>query len=207
VTVGLLAWARGTALRKGRPYQATLEFPLACGITVGTPVSYDRHVTGVSAVCCVCSCCSSCCLSYLRTCIEQRIASKCQFDVRVLTGIACQQLLCCPAGSHPRCCGGQCAERAAQLGQSGRASRGNQPLPSRATASLNSQPWLCRCDVKCVWAVLRRSALLGSALAGTPCWAQLLHGTVHTSTHSSLAEAVSAGTDMRTVVSCWRGTG
>lgn len=39
VTVGLLLWAKGTALRKGRPYQATLEFPLACGITVGTPVS------------------------------------------------------------------------------------------------------------------------------------------------------------------------
>jgi hypothetical protein len=39
VTLGLLAWVKGTALRKGRPYQATLEFPLACGITVGTPVS------------------------------------------------------------------------------------------------------------------------------------------------------------------------
>lgn len=39
VLVALLAWAKGTALRKGRPYQATLEFPLACGITVGTPVS------------------------------------------------------------------------------------------------------------------------------------------------------------------------
>lgn len=38
VLVALLAWAKGTALRKGRPYQATLEFPLACGITVGTPV-------------------------------------------------------------------------------------------------------------------------------------------------------------------------
>jgi len=37
--VGLLVWIKGTALRKGRPYQATLEFPLACGITVGTPVS------------------------------------------------------------------------------------------------------------------------------------------------------------------------
>lgn len=37
--LGLLIWAKGTALRKGRPYQATIEFPLACGITVGTPVS------------------------------------------------------------------------------------------------------------------------------------------------------------------------
>lgn len=39
IGVALLAWAKGTALRKGRPYQATIEFPLACGITVGTPVS------------------------------------------------------------------------------------------------------------------------------------------------------------------------
>lgn len=45
VTLGLLAWVKGTALRKGRPYQATLEFPLACGITVGTPVSHEV-VTG-----------------------------------------------------------------------------------------------------------------------------------------------------------------
>jgi ABC-type transporter Mla subunit MlaD len=37
--VALLLWAKGTALRTGRPYQATIEFPLACGITVGTPVS------------------------------------------------------------------------------------------------------------------------------------------------------------------------
>lgn len=39
LAVALLAWAKGTALRKGRPYHATIEFPLACGITVGTPVS------------------------------------------------------------------------------------------------------------------------------------------------------------------------
>eukprot|EP00879_Flechtneria_rotunda_P011844 GHRR01012371.1.p1 GENE.GHRR01012371.1~~GHRR01012371.1.p1 ORF type:complete len:310 (+),score=113.77 GHRR01012371.1:981-1910(+) len=38
VAVGLLMWAKGTALRTGRPYQATIEFPLACGITIGTPV-------------------------------------------------------------------------------------------------------------------------------------------------------------------------
>jgi len=38
VAVGLAAWARGAALRTGRPYTITLEFPLACGITVGTPV-------------------------------------------------------------------------------------------------------------------------------------------------------------------------
>eukprot|EP00878_Enallax_costatus_P002541 GHUV01002723.1.p1 GENE.GHUV01002723.1~~GHUV01002723.1.p1 ORF type:complete len:393 (+),score=111.51 GHUV01002723.1:299-1477(+) len=38
VGLGLFIWAKGTALRKGRPYQATIEFPLACGITVGTPV-------------------------------------------------------------------------------------------------------------------------------------------------------------------------
>jgi hypothetical protein len=43
VLVALLAWAKGTALRKGRPYQATLEFPLACGITVGTPVSVGQQ--------------------------------------------------------------------------------------------------------------------------------------------------------------------
>mmetsp|Transcript_26472 Transcript_26472/g.57755 ORF Transcript_26472/g.57755 Transcript_26472/m.57755 type:complete len:394 (+) Transcript_26472:321-1502(+) len=36
--VALLAWARGTALRTGTPYQITIEFPLACGITIGTPV-------------------------------------------------------------------------------------------------------------------------------------------------------------------------
>lgn len=36
--VALVAWARGSALRKGTPYNATIEFPQACGITVGTPV-------------------------------------------------------------------------------------------------------------------------------------------------------------------------
>ncbi|KAI3432325.1 hypothetical protein D9Q98_003884 [Chlorella vulgaris] len=35
----LVAWARGGQLgRRGQGYQAILEFPLACGITVGTPV-------------------------------------------------------------------------------------------------------------------------------------------------------------------------
>ncbi len=33
--VALVAWARGNALRTGTPYQATIEFPLACGIQVG----------------------------------------------------------------------------------------------------------------------------------------------------------------------------
>lgn len=36
--IGLINWARGSALRKGHPYLATIEFPQACGITVGTPV-------------------------------------------------------------------------------------------------------------------------------------------------------------------------
>eukprot|EP00198_Chlamydomonas_reinhardtii_P009978 XP_001699315.1 permease-like component of an ABC transporter [Chlamydomonas reinhardtii] len=36
--VALVAWARGNALRTGTPYQATIEFPLACGIQIGTPV-------------------------------------------------------------------------------------------------------------------------------------------------------------------------
>jgi ABC-type transporter Mla subunit MlaD len=35
----LLSWARGGSLgRRGQGYQATLEFPVACGISVGTPV-------------------------------------------------------------------------------------------------------------------------------------------------------------------------
>ncbi|KAI7842807.1 hypothetical protein COHA_003553 [Chlorella ohadii] len=35
----LIAWARGGQLgRRGQGYQAILEFPVACGITVGTPV-------------------------------------------------------------------------------------------------------------------------------------------------------------------------
>jgi hypothetical protein len=33
--VALVAWARGNAMRTGTPYKATIEFPLACGITVG----------------------------------------------------------------------------------------------------------------------------------------------------------------------------
>lgn len=37
-SVALIAWARGSALRKGHPYMATIQFPQACGITVGTPV-------------------------------------------------------------------------------------------------------------------------------------------------------------------------
>jgi len=35
----LITWARGGKLgRRGRPYQCVIEFPLACGISVGTPV-------------------------------------------------------------------------------------------------------------------------------------------------------------------------
>ena len=36
--VGLLAWARGNAMRVGTPYHLTVQLPLACGITIGTPV-------------------------------------------------------------------------------------------------------------------------------------------------------------------------
>lgn len=36
--LSLVAWAKGTAMRKEKPYLATVEFPQACGITVGTPV-------------------------------------------------------------------------------------------------------------------------------------------------------------------------
>ncbi|KAJ9517518.1 hypothetical protein QJQ45_025002 [Haematococcus lacustris] len=36
--VALVNWARGTALRTGQPYQITVELPLACGVTVGTPL-------------------------------------------------------------------------------------------------------------------------------------------------------------------------
>lgn len=38
MSVALVAWARGNALRTGTPYLATIEFPLACGITIGTPL-------------------------------------------------------------------------------------------------------------------------------------------------------------------------
>ena len=34
----LVAWARGNAMRVGTPYQLTVELPVACGITIGTPV-------------------------------------------------------------------------------------------------------------------------------------------------------------------------
>lgn len=36
--VALASWARGNALRTGTPYQITVDLPLACGITVGTPL-------------------------------------------------------------------------------------------------------------------------------------------------------------------------
>ena len=34
----LVAWARSNAMRVGVPYQLTVELPVACGITIGTPV-------------------------------------------------------------------------------------------------------------------------------------------------------------------------
>lgn len=48
----LIAWARGGQLgRRGQGYQAILEFPDACGITVGTPVRIRGvQVGGVLAV-------------------------------------------------------------------------------------------------------------------------------------------------------------
>jgi hypothetical protein len=49
VGVALLLWVKGTALRKGRPYSATLEFPLACGITVGTPVRAEAAAQRLGA--------------------------------------------------------------------------------------------------------------------------------------------------------------
>jgi ABC-type transporter Mla subunit MlaD len=36
--VSLVAWARSNAMRVGTPYQITIEFPMACGITIGTPL-------------------------------------------------------------------------------------------------------------------------------------------------------------------------
>lgn len=36
--VWLGSWARGNAMRIGTPYAMTVELPLACGITIGTPV-------------------------------------------------------------------------------------------------------------------------------------------------------------------------
>lgn len=38
VAVALVAWAKGVATRRAQPYQAVFEFPLASGISVGTPV-------------------------------------------------------------------------------------------------------------------------------------------------------------------------
>mmetsp|Transcript_15119 Transcript_15119/g.26252 ORF Transcript_15119/g.26252 Transcript_15119/m.26252 type:complete len:433 (+) Transcript_15119:125-1423(+) len=36
--VALFNWAAGTAMRTGHPYLITVELPLACGVTVGTPL-------------------------------------------------------------------------------------------------------------------------------------------------------------------------
>ncbi|GBF93100.1 hypothetical protein Rsub_05711 [Raphidocelis subcapitata] len=36
--IALVLWAKGVAMRKAQPYQAVFEFPLASGISVGTPV-------------------------------------------------------------------------------------------------------------------------------------------------------------------------
>jgi hypothetical protein len=38
VAVMLVLWAKGVAMRKVHPYQCVFEFPLASGISVGTPV-------------------------------------------------------------------------------------------------------------------------------------------------------------------------
>lgn len=36
--LALVSWARGNAMRVGTPYRLTVELPLACGVTTGTPV-------------------------------------------------------------------------------------------------------------------------------------------------------------------------
>lgn len=36
--VALVSWARSNALKVGTPYQITVELPLACGVTIGTPL-------------------------------------------------------------------------------------------------------------------------------------------------------------------------
>lgn len=38
LALALVVWAKGVAMRKAKPYQAVFEFPLASGISVGTPV-------------------------------------------------------------------------------------------------------------------------------------------------------------------------
>lgn len=48
MAVALVAWARGTALRTGTPYQMTIELPVACGVTVGTPVRIRGVQVGTS---------------------------------------------------------------------------------------------------------------------------------------------------------------
>jgi ABC-type transporter Mla subunit MlaD len=37
-SVALISWARSNAMRTGSPYLMTIELPIACGITIGTPV-------------------------------------------------------------------------------------------------------------------------------------------------------------------------
>lgn len=37
-SIALVNWARGNAMRTGTTYQMTIELPMACGITIGTPV-------------------------------------------------------------------------------------------------------------------------------------------------------------------------
>ena len=37
-SVALISWARSNAMRTGTPYLMTIELPIACGITIGTPV-------------------------------------------------------------------------------------------------------------------------------------------------------------------------
>jgi hypothetical protein len=38
VAAALVVWAKGAVLRRAQPYQCIFEFPLASGISVGTPV-------------------------------------------------------------------------------------------------------------------------------------------------------------------------
>lgn len=38
ISIALVAWAKGVVFKSGTPYLATMEFPLACGITIGTPL-------------------------------------------------------------------------------------------------------------------------------------------------------------------------
>lgn len=51
--VALISWAQKTVFRTGQPYEATIELPLACGISVGT-FGLAAHET-VKAQCSACT--------------------------------------------------------------------------------------------------------------------------------------------------------